>query len=100
LKVVILLLITCFDNLDLIIEACTFVGPQGDELEDEGNMFWVGVSFGESFQAFSIGELSLLKRLFIVLATCENHIVWWCNHGGQFSNVTFLAKRILSIPRS
>jgi hypothetical protein len=100
LKVVILLPITCFDNLDLIIKACSFVVPHGDELEDEDNMFWVGASFEESFQAFFIGELSLLERLFTLLATCENPIVWWCNHGGQFPNVTFLAKHILSIPRS
>jgi hypothetical protein len=100
LKVVILLLITCFDNLDLIIEACTFVGSHGDELEDEDNMFWVGASFEESFQTFSIGELSLLNRLFTILATCENLVVWQCNHKGQFSNVTFLVKHILSIPRS
>jgi len=52
LKVVILLLIACLDNLNLIIETCTFVGPHGDEFKD--NMFWVGVSFEESFQAFSI----------------------------------------------
>jgi hypothetical protein len=94
-----MLLITCFDNLDLIIEAYTFVGPRGDELEDEDNMFWVGASFEKSFQPFSIGELSLLKRLFTFLATCENLVIWWCNHRGQFSNVTFSAKHILSIPR-
>jgi len=87
LKVVILLLIGCLDNLDLIIEAFIFVGPHGDEFED--NMFWVGVSFEKFFQAFSIGALSLLKRLFTLLATCENLVVWRCNHRGQFPNVTF-----------
>jgi hypothetical protein len=59
-------------------------------------MFWVGVSFEKSFQAFFIGELSLLKRLFTLLATCENLVVWQCNYRGQFSNVTFLPNIFLA----
>jgi hypothetical protein len=66
---------TYFETMNPSVEACTFTS-HGDELEDESNMFWAGASFEESFQTFSIGELSLFKRLFTLLATCENHVVW------------------------
>ncbi len=42
----------------------------------------------------------MFKRLSIPCATCEDPLAWWCNYEGQFSNVVFLAKQILGIPRS
>jgi hypothetical protein len=46
---------TYFETLNLTIEACNSFG-HGDELENEGNIFGVGASFEESFQALVIGE--------------------------------------------
>ncbi len=42
----------------------------------------------------------MFKRLSIPCATCEDPLAWLCNYEGQFSNVVFLAKHILGIPRS
>jgi len=50
--------------------------------------------------AFALVELFLFKRLSILLVACENPFVWWHNHEGQFSNVPFMTKYILGIPRS
>jgi hypothetical protein len=50
LKVVIPLLITCFETLNPTIETCTSFG-HGDEFKNEGNMYGVGASFEESFKA-------------------------------------------------
>ncbi len=47
LKVVIpLLMVTCFETLNSIVEALTFIGC-GDELKYEVNMFKVATSFEE-----------------------------------------------------
>jgi hypothetical protein len=46
LKVEIPLLMTCFETLNLIVEACTSFG-HGDKPEDEGNIFGVGTCFEE-----------------------------------------------------
>ncbi len=47
LKFVIPLLMTCFETLNPIVEACTSFG-RGDEPKDEGNIFGVGTCFEES----------------------------------------------------
>jgi hypothetical protein len=47
-----------------------------------------------------IRKLFLYKRLFISSFACGDPLTWWHKHEGQFSNVSFLAKQILGIPRS
>ncbi len=47
-KVIISFVTTYFETLNPIVEAFTFVG-HGDELESEGNMFGVEISFNEFF---------------------------------------------------
>jgi hypothetical protein len=39
----------------------------------------------------------LFKRLLILHVTCNDSFAWWHINEGQFSNVTFLIKQILSI---
>jgi len=39
-------------------------------------------------------------KLSIPSFASKDPLVWWRNHEGQFSNVAFLTKQILDIPRS
>jgi hypothetical protein len=39
-------------------------------------------------------------KLSIPSSASKDPLVWWRNHEGQFSNVAFLTKQILDIPRS
>ncbi len=88
-------LIMCFERLNLnTIAYATTIDDAGLELEE--NMFKMGASIEESFQALVTGELFL----FIFSFACGNPLTWWCMHEGQFSNVGFLAKQILRIPSS
>jgi hypothetical protein len=101
-KVVIHLLMIIFYVLNLTIQAFiaqvdgSYVGAIVVERENN-NIFGVNVSIKESSYVFVVGELSLFKRLFIVLATCVDPLTWWCIHKTQFPNVGFLAKQILGI---
>jgi hypothetical protein len=91
-KIVILLLMVCFDMLNLefgtfAIATIDVIGPKLEE-----NMFRVGASIEESSQALVIGELSLFKRLSIPSFACVDPLAWWCIHERQFLNVGFLVK--------
>ncbi len=90
-KVIIPFLMTYFETINPIVEACNSFG-HGDEFEDEGNTFGVGTSFEESSQALVTRELSLFRRLSIPPTTSEDPLAWWCNHKKQFPNVAFMAK--------
>jgi hypothetical protein len=46
----------------------------------------------KSLHALVVGELSLFKRLSVILNTCVDPLNWWWIHESQFSNVSFLAK--------
>jgi hypothetical protein len=66
--------------------------------EEDNNIFGVvGASIEESSRALVVGELSLFKRLFVVLVTCDDPLAWWCIHEMQFPNVGFLAKQLFEI---
>jgi hypothetical protein len=39
-------------------------------------------------------KLFLFKRLFVLLATCEDPLAWWHINERQFLNVAFLAKQV------
>ncbi len=39
----------------------------------------------------------MFKRLLVLHATCNDPLAWWHINEGQFPNVTFLIKQILSI---
>jgi hypothetical protein len=76
-KIVILLLMVCFDMLNLefgtfAIATIDVIGPKLEE-----NMFRVGASIEESSQALVIGELSLFKRLSIPSFACVDPLAWW-----------------------
>jgi hypothetical protein len=45
-------------------------------------------------------ELSLFRRLSVVLVTCDDPFAWWCIHEIQFPNVDFLAEQLFEISRS
>ncbi len=69
-KVVIILLMVCFyqlnpiDNISIVV-VIDVIGPDRQE-----NMFGAGASIEESFQTLLTKELSLFKRLFISSSTC------------------------------
>jgi hypothetical protein len=69
-------------------------------IENDNNIFGVGTFIEEFSCALLVGELHLLKRLFITLVVCANLLVWWQIHESQFPNVGFLAKQIFKILRS
>ncbi len=95
-KIVILLLMVCFERLNLSI--VVIVTTTNDEkLELEQNMFEMGVSVEESSQTLVTAELSLLKKFYVSSSACANPLTWWHMHEGQFPNVGFLAKHILGI---
>lgn len=58
-------------------------------------MYGVGTSIEESSLAFVPRELSLFKRLSIILYACVNPLASWHIHEGQFSNVSFLSSKPL-----
>ncbi len=69
-------------------------------VEEDNNIFGVGASIEESSCALVVGELSLFRRLFVVLATIDDPLAWWCIHETQFRNVGFLAKKLFEISGS
>ncbi len=96
-KVVVPLLMVCFDWLNLI--TCTFafatIYVARPKLEE--NLFGVGVSIEESFSALVTWELSLFRRLFIPSFACADPLAWWQMYECQFPNVGFLAKQNFGI---
>jgi hypothetical protein len=42
-------------------------------------------------------ELSLFRRLLILLVACKDHLAWWHINEGHFSNVAFLSQKNLLI---
>jgi len=54
----------------------------------------------ESSCALVVGELSLFKRLYVVLVACVDTLAWWHIHETQFPNGGFLAEYILEVPGS
>jgi hypothetical protein len=94
-KAVIPLLMIIFDVLNPIVQAFTtqvdgsFVGVVE---EKDNNIFGVGASTKEYSCALVVGELSLFRRLFIVLTTCVDPFASWCIHESQFLNVGFFTK--------
>jgi hypothetical protein len=81
------------------IEVVGFIVRFGDSIEEDNNIFGVGISMEESSCALVVGKLSLF-RSFMTLIACVDPLVWWHIHGTQFPNVSFLAKQILGIPGS
>jgi hypothetical protein len=69
-------------------------------VEEDNNIFGVGASIEESSRALVVGELSLFRRLSIVLVICDDPLAWWCIHETQFPNVGFLAKQLFEISGS
>jgi hypothetical protein len=50
-------------------------------------------TFIEKFSHASIvRELSLIRKLHVILIACVNPLACWHNHDNQFPNVDFLAK--------
>jgi hypothetical protein len=98
LKPMIPFLMVCFEAVNPIVKACT--STNHNDLEKKGNMFKVGTPFKESSRALVTKESSLFMKLSIPPSASKNPLVCWHNYEGQFSNVAFLAKQILSISRS
>jgi hypothetical protein len=95
---VIPILMIMFEVLNPIVQACgAEVVGFGDFIEEDNNIYCVGASMEESSHALVVGELSLLGRLSISLATCVDPLAWWWIHETQFPNVSFFAKQILGI---
>jgi hypothetical protein len=60
----------------------------------------VGASFKESSRALVTKKISFFMKLPRPSSASKDLVVWWHNHEGQFSNVAFLTKQILGVPRS
>jgi hypothetical protein len=80
-NVVIPLLMTMFEVMNLIVQACVvevvgFVARFGDFIEKDNNIFGVGAFMKESSSALVVGELSLFKRLSISPTTCVDPLIW------------------------
>jgi len=91
-KVVVLLLMVCFDWLNHVVGTYVILAIDDARLKLEENMFGVGASIEESFQALITRELSLFRKLSIPSSTCADSLAWWRMHEGQFPNLGFLAK--------
>jgi hypothetical protein len=94
-KVIIPILIIVFNVLNPIVQASTaqvngsYVGVVE---EKDNNIFGVGAFIEESSCALVVRELSLFKRLSMVLITCVDPFTLWCIYESQFLNVGFFAK--------
>jgi uncharacterized Tic20 family protein len=93
-----------FEVLNLIVQACPIevvgsVVEFDDLIKEDNNIFDVGTSMEESSCALVVGELSLFKRLYVLLATCVDPLAWWWIHETESPNVSFFAKQILEIER-
>jgi hypothetical protein len=67
-----------FYVLNPIVEAFTTQvdGSYVGVVEEDNNIFGVVPSVEESSHALVVGELSLFRRLFVVLVTCANPLAW------------------------
>jgi len=99
-NVIILLLMSVFEILNHIIQTCVaIVVGFNDFIEEDCNIFGVGTSMEKFKCAIIIWELSLFKRLSIII-TCDDPLALWWIHKSQFPNVGFLVKQILGILKS
>ncbi len=69
-----------------------------DFIKEDHNIFGVSRSM-EKFLNALVGELSLIKKLFVIFVACVDSLTWWEIHESQFPNVDSLTKQILGIPR-
>ncbi len=72
-NVIILLLMLVFEILKHIIQACVaIIVGFNDFIEEDHNIFGVGISMEKFKCAIIIWKLSLFKRLFITPTTCDD----------------------------
>jgi hypothetical protein len=71
-KVVILLLMVCIYQLNLIANTSVVVAIDVVRLDLEENVFSVGASIEKSFQTLVTNELSLFKRFFSFIYMCRS----------------------------
>jgi hypothetical protein len=76
-KVVVLLLMLCFDWLNLVAGTSAISAIDVARLELEENMFGVGASIEKSSRTLITRELSLFRRLSIPSSTCADPLAWW-----------------------
>jgi len=77
-NVIIPLLMTMFEVLNPTVQACAVeVVGFGNSTKEDNNIFCVGASMEKSSRAFVVGELSLLRRLFVSIVTCVHPLAWW-----------------------
>ncbi len=92
-KEVISLLMTIFDQMNLIVWTMFIVSSNGHDgfivkvEEDDINIFGVGTSIEKYMCVLVIRELSLFWRLYILLFKCVDPFSWWQTHTNQFPNV-------------
>jgi len=101
-KVVILQLMIIFYVLNPIVQ--TFANQVDGSYveaivveEKDNNIFGVYAFIEESSCALVVGELSLFKRLSIVLLHVFDPLAWWHIHETQFPTIGFLVNYILEI---
>jgi hypothetical protein len=88
---------TYFNVLNLIVQECTTTMNGSSDVIEKRNIF-VFYTFIEKFSHASIvRELSLIRKLHVILIACVNPLVCWHNHDNQIPNFDFLAKWILKI---
>jgi len=61
------------------------------------NIFVVDTFFEKFSHASIVRELSLIRKLHVILIACVDSLACWHNHDNQFQNVDFLPKWILKI---
>jgi len=84
-KIVIMLLMVCFEQLNLSI-VVVVTTTNDEKLELEENMFRIGASIEEYSQALVTTKLSLFRKFSISSSACANLVIWWHMHEGQFPN--------------
>jgi hypothetical protein len=75
-KLVIPLLLTCFDRFNPISQACATKIDVPNSQFEEGNTFGVKASMEESSHVL-VGKIYLFKRLSILPSTCVDPLSWW-----------------------
>jgi hypothetical protein len=96
-KEIIPLFMTCFHQLTPTIDECRV--PDLINLKTTLT-YLVLEPLWRSLHEHLLLERYLFKRLLILLITCEDPLARWHINERKFSDVAFLAKQILGIPRS
>jgi len=101
-KAIIPILMICFHWLNPIVQECKGNGPSEELNKDDTNIFDVGASIEKFSHALIIGELSLFKRLHPYPQLRVVILLFGATSMRDTfqTNVAFLAKQILCIPRS